>query len=46
MRLFYGLTQIGHWTEPWNRGLWDRLLWEVKWENVSIRRLVDLSNQS
>lgn len=39
IKLFVGQSMIGGWREPWNRGLWDRLLWEVKWENVFLRRL-------
>lgn len=33
---------VGHWTDPWNRGPWDRCLWQIKWENWLIRRLLDL----
>jgi hypothetical protein len=38
--IWKGLRQIGHWKEPWNRGVWDYCLWQVKWENIMLRMLL------
>jgi hypothetical protein len=35
---------VGRWQDPWNRGPWDYCLWQIKWENVFLRRLSDLRN--
>lgn len=33
---------VGDKWDPWNRGIWDRALWQIKWENVFLRQLCNL----
>ena len=37
--IWRGTRMIGSRWDPWNRGPFDRVLWQVKWENVFLRML-------